>query len=242
MSNNETSPGKTYFANYSRRIQAALLDGIILVVMLVILIVLVSNSELSQWVKVSLFVFVGLLFEPLMVSMTGASLGHHYKGLRVEKDGQGRNLNILEALFRFLIKSVLGTFSLVFFLITKRHKALHDMAVNSVVMLNQASIKKGIGGVSERIIEEDGFKNASKLRRAVMICLYTFLLLILTGLLSYSLTTINCFNYNRCSALENTIESLIGLVFTGLFLTTVYFGWHSRLLGCRRSKIENEHA
>lgn len=142
MNNNEPSPGKTYFANYSRRIQAALLDGIILVIFFVGLIVLASNVELSQWMKVSLFVFVGLLFEPLLVSMTGASLGHHYKGLRVEKDGDGRNLNIFEALFRFLIKSVLGTFSLVFFLITKRHKALHDMAVNSVVVMNKVSIKK----------------------------------------------------------------------------------------------------
>lgn len=238
MNNNEPSPGKTYFANYSRRIQAALLDGIILVIFFVGLIVLASNVELSQWMKVSLFVFVGLLFEPLLVSMTGASLGHHYKGLRVEKDGDGRNLNIFEALFRFLIKSVLGTFSLVFFLITKRHKALHDMAVNSVVVMNKASIKKGFKGTSERVIEEAGFKNASKLRRGMMICLYTFLLLILTGLLSYSLTSMDCFNYNRCSALDNGIESLIGLVFTGLFLTIVYFGWHSRLLGCRRTKID----
>lgn len=238
MNNNEPSPGKTYFANYSRRIQAALLDSIILVIFFVVLIVLASNVELSQWMKVILFVFVGLLFEPLLVSMTGASFGHHYKGLRVEKDIDGRNLNIFEALFRFLIKSVLGTFSLVFFLITKRHKALHDMAVNSVVVMNRASIKKGFKGTSERVIEEAGFKNTSKLRRTIMVLLYSFMLFILMSILVAVFVSTSCLDYNHCSLVETMFLNSSGFIFLGFFFSIVYYGWHSRLWGCRRSKIE----
>lgn len=235
MNDPDKSMSKIYFANYSRRIQAALLDGIFLLVIFVSLIILASNVE-SQWMKVSMFVFVGLLFEPLLVSTTGASLGHHYKGLRVEKDGSGRNLNLFEAILRFFIKSILGAFSLVFFLTTKRHKALHDMAVNSVVVMSQASIKKGIEGVSERVTEEVGYKNASKLRRLLMIVLYTFLVLIINGSIILMTNSRECIDRNQCTMLENMIASISGFVVIGLFFIIVYFGWQSRLWGCRRSK------
>jgi len=235
MNDSDNSMNKIYFANYSRRIQAALLDGLFLLVIFICLIILASNVE-SQWIKVSMFLFVGLLFEPLLVSTTGASLGHHYKGLRVEKDGSGRNLNLFEAILRFFIKSILGAFSLVFFLTTKRHKALHDMAVNSVVVMSQASIKKGIEGVSERVTEEVGYKNASKLRRLLIIALYTFLVLIINGSIILMTNSRECIDHNQCTMLENVIASVSGFVVIGLFFIIVYFGWQSRLWGARRSK------
>lgn len=239
MTDQPNIPKKIHFANYSRRIQAVLLDGIIILVILVSLIIFVSHIELSQPIKICLFVFAGVLFEPVLVSIIGASLGHHYKGLRVEKDGCGKNLNILEAMFRFFVKSTLGIFSLVFFLTTKRHKALHDLAVNSVVVMNKTSLKKGIEGVSERVFEERGFKNASKLRRVLIIALYTFLVFILLGVINVILSSSECIDYNQCTSLELVIGNILGFVFIGLFFTIVYLGWHGRLWGCRRVKVEN---
>ena len=54
------------------------------------------------------FVAILLLYEPVLVPLTGGIVGHYLCNLRVIDDRTGGNISVLKAAARALIKSVLG--------------------------------------------------------------------------------------------------------------------------------------
>ena len=82
-----------------------------------------------------------LLYEPLFVSLFGASIGHMFLDLRVKKEtDNSKNIYFHIAILRFIVKSVLGWVS--FFTVNSddKKRAIHDHLAKSVVL----SVKKKI--------------------------------------------------------------------------------------------------
>ena len=75
-----------------------------------------------------------LLYEPVLVSFTGGTVGHHLTNLRVVDD-RGGNVSFLKACARMVVKDLLGWCSFVILMATSRNQAIHDLVTRSTVQI-----------------------------------------------------------------------------------------------------------
>jgi uncharacterized RDD family membrane protein YckC len=222
-----------------RRVQAYLIDIFIIVFLAVGLFLLVTAIAVEPpWLRIAIVFVPFFIFEPVLVSFTGGTVGHHLLKLKVQNASNIKNINIVLAFFRYILKSLLGTISLLFVLTTRKHQAIHDFLTNSIVVYKDATQVPEHEALAERKIEEEGFIYPSKLRRVVMIILYNILLFILMAYLSGVFLSVACLDNNKCTTAENIISYVMGfiwLISLGLILVG---GWKARIFGCKRKRIE----
>ncbi|WP_282042161.1 RDD family protein [Winogradskyella flava] len=121
------------------RIKAAVTDFIILV------FAMYCTSELLNCfdnvptsLRIYLFVFYFVLYEPLLVSCFGNTLGHYFSDIKVKQElNNEKNMSFPLALLRFTIKSLLGWLSLLTITSSEKRQAIHDSLVKSVVIYDR---------------------------------------------------------------------------------------------------------
>ena len=133
-----------------RRIQAAIIDGAILSIAFFTAGMIIAPYEIHGGLKASFVALLLIIMEPGLVSITGGTIGHHLRGIRIQDYKHGTNLNIFRATIRFLVKILFGLLSFVFILATKRYQAFHDMISGSVVVLRDSAKVPEYEAVSER--------------------------------------------------------------------------------------------
>ena len=118
-----------------------------------------------------------LLYEPVLVSLTGSTLGHYFTNLRVVDDRSGGNVSFLKACARVAIKAVLGLYSFVILAATRRNQAVHDLLTKSTVQIRDPA--KALPGqyLSERSDPADA-KLPPAWRRVAAICVYLVLMFV----------------------------------------------------------------
>ena len=118
------------------RIKAATIDGILLILMMYLSSELLAEFDnVPNYVRTVLFVCIFCLYEPLMVSLWGKTLGQHKMDICVRRaNNLDKKLLLHKAILRYAIKFALGWLSLVSITGSAKHQALHDKAVNSVVV------------------------------------------------------------------------------------------------------------
>lgn len=117
MSVHSDTPAATAprYARFSRRFRGIVLDWMIAMAILfgaVMLASVVQNDNFSRALGV-LVIATLLLYEPVLVSFTGSTLGHYFTNLRVVDERSGGNVSFLKACARVAIKGVLGLYSFV---------------------------------------------------------------------------------------------------------------------------------
>jgi len=227
-----------HYANYSRRIQAVILDSFVLLVLFIGTAFLLSKVPIHTYWKIGIVANLMIFLEPLLVTFTGASLGHHAKMLRVQNGNTGKNLTFVAAFVRFVIKTVLGWISVFLIFTTKRHQALHDVVVGSVVVMNKRAQNKGLEGVTEQVFQEEGFAYPSIFRRLLIIILYTVGIFIIGSLLFALLLSEACLFQDHCKNMELFIQQTLSLFLMVLTFIVIAAGWKSGLWGCRRVRLE----
>lgn len=132
---NQTYPG------VSTRVKAVVTDSVILVIfMLGAASMFDSINNVPDYARIAAFVFIFLLYDPLFTSSFGGTIGHFLFGIRVKRaNNPKKNILFPLALFRYLIKALLGWISLITVSGNKKGKAIHDMVVQSVVIYNNAA-------------------------------------------------------------------------------------------------------
>ena len=116
--------------------------------MIDLLFILISMAFISQLIgllngvpdgiRIGAFIALFFLYDPLMTSMAGGTLGHMAVGIRVKKQGkEEENIHFFAALLRFAVKSFLGWISLLTVTANQRKRAIHDMAGGSVVVFKR---------------------------------------------------------------------------------------------------------
>ena len=133
-----------------RRIQAAIIDSTIFLVILLGAGMILAPIEIHGGFKFGGVAILLFILEPGLVSITGGTIGHHLRGLRIQDHWYGTNLNIFRATIRFLVKFLLGWLSFVFILLTKKHQAIHDKISGSVVVLRDPAKVPEFEALSER--------------------------------------------------------------------------------------------
>lgn len=96
------------------------------------------NDDLPFWLRISFFVFIFFLYEPLCVSFFGGSIGHFAVGIRVKRNSDhSRNIPIYMSVLRYAVKIFLGVISFISIQNSNKNKAIHDIVADSVVIYKQ---------------------------------------------------------------------------------------------------------
>lgn len=123
------------YARLSTRVKAAVLDGIVLMILIYSATEILNLFDtVSNYVRISIFIFIFLLYEPLLVSIFGATVGHFFSDIVVKKaKDEKKNISFPVAVIRFILKATLGWLSLLTINGSEKAQAIHDSVVNSVV-------------------------------------------------------------------------------------------------------------
>src|SRR5262245_55858916 len=94
------------YARYTRRLKAFFLDWVLMIALMfggLIIAVQFGSDNVARLLGFTV-VAVFLLYEPLFVSISGSTIGHHVYNLRVVDDRTGGNVSFLKAVARVIIK------------------------------------------------------------------------------------------------------------------------------------------
>ncbi len=129
------------YARFSRRLKAILIDWIIalFVVFGAVFVAISLRSDTVSRMLGFLVVAVLVLYEPILVSFTGGTLGHTFANLRVVDENHGGNVSFAKALARLALKSLLGWYSFLVMAATRRNQAVHDLLTRSTVQILRSS-------------------------------------------------------------------------------------------------------
>lgn len=225
------------FPRLLRRIQAVLIDSIITPVVLISSIMLAGYLSLdSSFARGVLSFGPALSMEPLLVALTGGTIGHHIIGIKVRYANKDKNISIFHALFRFILKIFFGLPSLIFVLVTKRHQAIHDILSQAIVVHKSTDNLPTTELLKERIIEEDGYDYPSALRRVFVIFSYITLFLFIYGILIMLLMSDKCIEHDTCNNIDTMISKVSAILFWASVAFFIITGWKSKLYGCRRKR------
>jgi hypothetical protein len=136
-----------------------------------------------------------------------------------------------------VIKAVLGWFSFISMLTSRRHQAVHDWLTRSTVQLRDPSRASSQDYVRERReLSLPGMP--SRVRRVLVIGAYLLVTLLAFGLVQHVLVSSGllsdaCLLGKRCTAGEYTLNLVFGVALIAAFLFLVGYGWRGRLPGCR---------
>jgi len=161
------------YARFSRRFRGIVLDWMILMAILFGALMLASTVRNDNFARVlgTMVIAALLLYEPVLVSFTGSTLGHYFTNLRVVDERTGGNVSFLKACARAAIKGVLGLYSFVILMATRRNQAVHDILTKSTVQIRDPA--KALPG--QYVNERDGAADTSLpswWRRVATICVY----------------------------------------------------------------------
>ena len=118
------------------RLKAILIDVLVLVGLCMLATAIFSKiGYVSDTIRMVVFIFIFLLYDPLLTSIFGATIGHLIIGLKIRRAKDiTRKLIFPMALIRFIIKGTLGFISLMTISTTKKNRAIHDIVAGSVVL------------------------------------------------------------------------------------------------------------
>jgi uncharacterized RDD family membrane protein YckC len=124
------------FPSLVSRIKAVFVDMLLLLVVFTITSIFIDSvAELSDFTKGSILIFMVYLYDPLMTSLAGGTLGHKMMEIKVRRYvDPKRNISLPMALIRFLVKGLLGWLSFLTVTGSMRKRAIHDLLGGSIVM------------------------------------------------------------------------------------------------------------
>lgn len=129
------------YASIPRRVRAVITDQIIQVLLLFALsYILEKIGDVSDKTRMFSFLSVFILYEPIFVSLFGGTIGHMSQSLTVKKaKNENEKIFIVIALFRYIIKILLGWLSLISISEKNKNRAIHDFIAGSVVIIKDTT-------------------------------------------------------------------------------------------------------
>jgi len=198
---------------------------------------------MDGWLRPFVFAYPVLavvLVDPVMVSKCGASPGHHLMGIVIQDAKTGKNIGLLRALLRSVLRGVFGWLSLAFVLATKKHQALHDLICRTTVLLRYPENLPSHEKFSERNTQAEGYLYPSKTRRLLVILAYMVAILFLIGVASTAAFSEDCLVYEDCSVVDGIVYVVLNMAFMFGFGAAIVFGWRARLFGCRKKETSGQ--
>ena len=126
----------TVFPSLVSRIKALFVDFIFLLVIFAGTSLLINAiGGVPDFIKGSIAIFMLCLYDPLLTSVLGGTLGHKAMGLGVRRyNDPERKISFGHAIVRFIVKGFLGWISFLTVTSNKRKRAIHDIASGSMML------------------------------------------------------------------------------------------------------------
>ena len=121
------------YAKIWPRMKAILIDGAVVGGAFLVAALVGANLHGSGGVAFLVWFAFWVLYDPLMVSRTGGTIGHHLQNLRVVSDRTGGHPSLIAAFIRNVVKGLLGGLSLLAMMASSRQKAFHDFVAHTTV-------------------------------------------------------------------------------------------------------------
>lgn len=234
------SPPAAY-ARLSSRVNAVLIDTVVVSFVFVALMVvssLTENVPHTGGILLALMFAWVLLYEPLQVWLYGATIGHRRVNIRIVSDKTGAPPSLPVSFGRFVVKSLLGFPSFVSMAFTRRHQSIHDLLTGTTVQLRDVSIATTDDYLVERIPDTVTIViPPTRSRRVVMMLAYIVGAYLVTGVLTMGLVSEACLSKGECSTTDRANSKLVTYLFLAGVLAIAIQGWRGRLWGAR-SHIE----
>ncbi len=226
-----------------RRIQAILIDSILIPVAFFSLLYMIGLMHIeNEYVKITALIMPIFILEPGMVAFTGGTIGHHLLKLRVKSSRSDKNLNIVLALIRFIVKTLFGWLSLIFFFTTRKYQTLHDLLSMSVVVNTSVDTLPTKDMLTERAASSTHYHYPSPWLRICFVLIYSVISLFIYFILFAALITDDCILFDACSSFQNTISEILPLTWLFSLAFIIIFGWQGKLFGCRRKQKTSDQA
>jgi len=230
------NPTSIVYPYLNRRVYAATIDASLLALGLVATILFIGQNNLPSWSYLFLCALVTLI-EPVLVSTTGGSIGHHLFGIKVIDQSSGNHIGVVRALVRTVTRFMFGTLSLFFIHTTKRYQALHDLAANSLVIVKHPSSLPARHYRKEQSLEQPLYRYPSLWKRGFIICLYAIVSIFALAEISSLFVTESCLLKRQCSDEHKVIVAVMDFIFAVILVTLMIWGVKGRLWGAKRKRL-----
>jgi uncharacterized RDD family membrane protein YckC len=226
------------YARFTRRVQGVFIDAIIFMLILAVALMLAvwfASDHIARILGVTVAA-TWLFYEPLLVSLTGGTIGHYLCNMRVVDDDRG-NIGFVKAVARMIIKSLLGWYSFLAMAMTSRHQAVHDLLTRSTVQMRDLAKAEPYHFRSRRDPRTPPGM-PSQIRRAALIGVYLLVCFLLFSIAMATLAPVGlvsrrCMDGQFCSAAELAILILLWVIWGGMSAWTAFSGWRGQLWGAR---------
>jgi uncharacterized RDD family membrane protein YckC len=228
------------YGRFSRRLKAVLIDWMIMIAVLVAALfaaVSIHSDHIGRIIGFTV-VSVWLLYEPILVSLTGSTIGHYQTNLRVVDNRTHGNISFMKAVARVVIKGLLGIYSFVTMATTSRHQAVHDLLTRSTVQIRDRSNAKSRDYVTVRT-ELLNPAMPPVWRRILVIIAYVAVVYVLSGVITVGLSRAGLISarcvarVQLCSTSEYSLLLGTGFGMIVIAILCIVQGWRGRLFGCR---------
>ena len=228
------------YARFPRRLRGIMIDWILTMILMfgaLLVASAVRSDHFSRTLGIAV-VIVLMLYEPILVSLTGGTLGHYFTNLRVVDERNQGNVSFLKAVARFALKGLLGWYSFIVMTATRRNQAIHDLLTRSTVQIRDPAKARP----NDYIIERGDFQSPDmppRPRRVAVICVYLLLAVLVYGLVlaaarATGMLSPACMNNANCSEAGRLLNIAVALIWLAASAACVGLGWRGQLLGARR--------
>jgi uncharacterized RDD family membrane protein YckC len=235
MSTVESPP---LYASFPRRIQAVMLDALLLIAVFLAASSLAASvpGATGRWINIATLLVL-VLYEPVLVWRWGGTLGHRALNLRVVHDGDGGRLPFTYAFARSLLKAVFGIFSFLVMMVTARHQALHDLVAHATVQVRDPSRAHAYDFVPERA-DEPLRAMPSVLRRALVTVAWEVALYFAVAVMAGVAVPEGCLNGVACGTEDEFAARMLGVVWLIAAVAAALLGYTGRLPGARARMLD----
>lgn len=120
-----------------RRYKALLIDGLLIFFILIIIMLIVQDSDLRTPIMISSALIILLTYEPLMTSYS-KTIGQRLMRIKVGRyRDPDKKISLLNAYIRWFIKGLLGWVSFLTIHFNPERRAIHDLASDSVMTIEE---------------------------------------------------------------------------------------------------------
>jgi uncharacterized RDD family membrane protein YckC len=234
------------FASLPRRIKAAIIDGVVLLTLMILSPLTISMLiGKDTGANAIVMYFPPLFLEPLLISFLGFTLGQYIFGIQVIRMDTGGKCPLPASFLRYFSKTILGSFSMVYMLFSKKHQAIHDHLAKTLVVLSRKRIEQNPEfanyGETEQSLEGDitegdiTYDYPSAIRRFVFFCVWAVITLIALGIVAECTALIFVPGYTfETEKMPKQVEVLYNLIYAVLFIWLAVIASKGKLLGVRK--------
>lgn len=229
------------YATFPRRIKATIIDSVVVILFFAFLPVAVAQVTGTDSSLNGIMMFTALLLlEPILITYFGCTLGQHLLSIKVVMVSDGSRCPLLLSFLRYILKTVLGSISLMFMLFTQKHQAIHDRAVGTIVLLSEKKIQKDANfarfGEPENTLD-DKFTYPSSMRRFAIFLFWFIIFYFVTGVAVQVLLLLLLPGYTLDTGkLPKYVEVILTVVYAVGMVLLAVLASRGHLRGAKRRK------